>query len=98
MSELDTSKNPPTGYFKILEKVIELSNILDGERKHYALYTLALHRNALHNNGIHYPTNKKFNHILIEIRDIKFEFKKGEQIEINFSQLAVLLDKIVDIL
>jgi len=98
LSELDTSKNPSFGYYKILENVITLSNIPDGKKKLYAIYTLALHRNALHNNGFHYPTSKEFDHIIIEIRDIQFEFKKGKETEMNFSQMAVLLDKIIDIL
>ncbi len=56
-----------------------------------SLLCLMYTRNTLHSDLLHQKENKLFS-----INDFKFEFKKGELIKLNYNEITLLLELVVD--
>jgi len=98
LSELNTSQDPPTGFYKIVETLFDKITILDKQQKKDILNTMAMVRNSLHSNGIHVPLHPSLNSKSVTIGSQTFTFNKGQSTSISESQMIVLINEVINIL
>lgn len=98
LAEIDTTKNPPSGFYKLSKALLEKITISDKDRKLEILNTMAMIRNSMHNNGIHVPLPPAPDSQTITIGSTSFQFVKGQQTSIKESHMIDLINGVVDVL
>ena len=96
--ELDTTKNPPRGFYAITDTLLKKISVSDKARKLEILNAMAMIRNSMHNNSIHVPIPPAPDSQTITIGNIRLQFDKGQPTYMLESEMIVLLNTIIDIL
>ena len=88
-------KNPPRNYSKVVERILNVLNIPEKEKKIDILNVLAYARNAFHSNGIHLNDDYEF-----IVDNLTFKFIYGKPIDENFSfdKIHYVADGIISII
>ena len=98
LSVLDTSRDPPSGFYKIAQELFTRITVTDNQKCLDILNMLALVRNSLHNNGIHAPLHPSLNSVSTTIGNATFVFNKGQRTSVLESQMVELLNGVVSCL
>ena len=86
--------NPPTNYYDIVKRILDVLEINDQKIKLEELNVLAYMRNCLHSNGVHTNPAKTF-----EIDGHKFEFETGKICHnTSWSEIILGLDHSINII
>ena len=98
LAELETSKDPPTGFYVITKTLLDKITISDKQRKLEVLNAMAMVRNSMHNNGIHAPIPPAPPSQTVTIGATTLNFDKGEEGSILESEMVDLINAVIDIL
>ncbi|MCH7647393.1 MAG: hypothetical protein IIA83_02135 [Thaumarchaeota archaeon] len=98
LAELDTSKNPSTGFYNITKVLLDKISVPDKPRKLEILNAMAMIRNSMHNNGIHAPVPPAPDSQTITIGNTVLRFDKGNPTDLLETQMVDLINAVIDIL